>query len=196
VPSAFSSSLKAFTTVDRVAALGQLSSAQARSGFATHYTRQTDAWEKCLPLLQEVCRSLLNRDASAGAWHLLLEYEIPRRQKRIDAVLLACDVILVIEFKVDALSFEQADLWQAEDYALDLRDFHEQSQDRPIIPLLVATETTISPPLDLPHESRQRVYPGQRVTAADLAERLWSLFIPSTKENRRVQQATVKDQSR
>ena len=83
---------------------------------------------------------------SAGDWALLIEYGIPRRQRRIDVVLLADTVVFVLEFKVGATSYSRADLWQAEDYALDLRDFHEGSHGRTIVPVLVATEAASQEP--------------------------------------------------
>jgi hypothetical protein len=60
-------------------------------------------------------------------------------------VLLAEDVIFVVEFKVGAVKFDSASKWQVEDYALDLRDFHVASEGRTIVPILVATE---SPPAE------------------------------------------------
>lgn len=75
-----------------------------------------------------------------------MEYEIPRRQRRIDAVLIADTIVLVIEFKVGATSFERAALWQVEDYALDLRDFHKESHGRVIVPVLVATDCVDNEP--------------------------------------------------
>lgn len=55
-------------------------------------------------------------------------------------VLLAEDVIFVIEFKIGSEAFTDADRWQALAYGLDLRDYHEASKQRAIIPILVATE--------------------------------------------------------
>ncbi|HSB14223.1 MAG TPA: DUF2075 domain-containing protein [Bryobacteraceae bacterium] len=75
----------------------------------------------------------------AGDWHLLLEYPIPRRGKRIDAVLLAKDLILVIEFKCGARQYDRVAHVQVEDYCLDLRDFHRESRNRTLVPVLVAT---------------------------------------------------------
>jgi hypothetical protein len=76
----------------------------------------------------------------ARRWTILLEYQIPRRQKRIDAVLLARDVIFCIEFKTKAKIHNLLARKQAEDYALDLRDFHSESLGRRIVPIAVATE--------------------------------------------------------
>lgn len=71
-------------------------------------------------------------------WSILLEYPIPRRAKRIDIVILAKDVVFIIEYKDNASSYSKDAVSQLEDYAYDLRDFHKQSDDRIIIPILLA----------------------------------------------------------
>jgi hypothetical protein len=77
------------------------------------------------------------RPESAG-WTLLLEYTIPRRQKRLDAVVLAHELIFAVEFKTGDRTFTLGGQRQVEDYALDLRDFHAESHGRQIVPILVA----------------------------------------------------------
>ncbi|PWU22176.1 MAG: hypothetical protein C5B50_00025 [Verrucomicrobia bacterium] len=102
--------------------------------------RQIKAWQVEIPILKSVCAELIGRDPAAQDWSLLLEYPIPRRPKRLDAVLLAQDIIFCFEFKTrDRKHCLQTDR-QAEDYAVDLRDFHEASHDRVIIPLAVVPQ--------------------------------------------------------
>ena len=105
-------------------------------------TSKRESWTAQLEYLESAVAELLSAEPAAAQWSLLLEYEIPRRQRRIDAVLLAGTVIFAIEFKVGATTFERASVWQVEDYALDLRDFHSASRGRPIVPVLVATAAT------------------------------------------------------
>ena len=57
---------------------------------------------------------------------------------RIDAVIIADDLIFVIEFKYDRRKYEVADIRQVEDYANDLLDFHLESKNKFIIPILLA----------------------------------------------------------
>ena len=78
----------------------------------------------------------------ASDWSILLEYEIPRRQKRPDALLLAGDLVFVVEFKVGAEIFEAAARWQSQAYARDLCDFHGNCHGRHIVPILVCTEAS------------------------------------------------------
>ncbi len=120
--------------------LGHLIRASAAAGFATHFNKQTEAWEKELKIIGEVAIELMACIPRSSEWWLLLEYEIPRRQKRPDVILLAEELILVVEFKIDADTYLGANEWQVQSYALDLRDFHAESRNRTIVPILVATD--------------------------------------------------------
>jgi Uncharacterized conserved protein (DUF2075) len=71
--------------------------------------------------------------------HIFLEFDVPRLERRIDAVLVLRHVVFVIEFKVGARAFLAQDLDQVVDYALDLKHFHETSHMVPMAPVLVAT---------------------------------------------------------
>jgi hypothetical protein len=71
---------------------------------------------------------------------IFLEFYIPRMGKRADAVLIAENVVFVIEFKVGASNHASSALDQVEDYALDLKNFHQGSHTVPIVPILVSTD--------------------------------------------------------
>jgi len=81
------------------------------------------------------------KDALVGRpdGQIFLEFYIPRMGKRADALLIAENVVFVIEFKVGAPAHESYGSDQVEDYALDLKNFHEGSHGVPIIPVLVST---------------------------------------------------------
>jgi hypothetical protein len=74
--------------------------------------------------------------------HLLLEFDIPRMGRRIDAVLIVGHLIVVIEFKVGSDVFDRSAIERVWDYSLDLKNFHGVSHAVPIVPLLVAMRTT------------------------------------------------------
>jgi len=80
---------------------------------------------------------------------IFLEFYIPRMGKRADAVLLSGNIVFLIEFKVGATEHLAGAFDQVEDYALDLKNFHEGSHSTPIIPVLVATKANLCPKLDL-----------------------------------------------
>ena len=98
-----------------------------------------EAWEGEVALLQRVLQPWREADG-----YLFFEYDIPRLGKRIDVVLLLGGLIFCLEFKVGKGQVAQADVEQVLDYALDLKNFHQFSADRPIVPVLVPTAYTRS----------------------------------------------------
>lgn len=109
-------------------------------GVAEHpqiWTIQFASWESSIALLKNQLSVICAQRSEAENWTIFLEYEIPRLLSRIDAVIIARDLIFVLEFKYDRNSYDLADVRQAEDYALDLKDFHLESRDRTIIPILL-----------------------------------------------------------
>jgi hypothetical protein len=118
-----------------------LSTTAAQAG-ATITAEQLEAWRQQVAIL----KSALRQQSSANG-HLLMEYPIPRRGKRIDAVLLAAHLILVFEFKCGAPRYERKSQVQVEDYCLDLRDFHGESRRRVLVPILVATHAEERSPI-------------------------------------------------
>ena len=95
---------------------------------------QNDAWREEISLLKDILTQYIGRG------HIYFEYTIPRMGRRIDVVLLLDGVVLLLEFKAFNEQYTKADIAQVWDYALDLKNFHEQSHNRPIVPILVATE--------------------------------------------------------
>lgn len=98
-------------------------------------TTTREAWIKEIEILQKV---LLPWKQSDG--HIVFEYDIPRLGKRIDTVLLLKGIVFCLEFKVGEKEIHEADVDQVLDYALDLKNFHKYSQDRLIVPVLIATK--------------------------------------------------------
>lgn len=114
------------------------------SRHATLELAQRHAWEAEAVLLHA---ALGEADPS---WRVLFECDLLRLEKRADVVIVTDRAILVLEFKHGARAFTAADLRQAEDYALDLHDFHAGSRAHPVVPVLVATEAPpacFDPPL-------------------------------------------------
>ena len=80
-------------------------------------------------------RALSEKYPSAGSWQILMEYPIPMVGRRIDTVLLAHNVIIVIETKTG--DSRTSAVRQVEDYALNLACFHEPSARRLIVPVVI-----------------------------------------------------------
>ncbi len=100
--------------------------------------QQRWAWIQQISILKA---SLANR--SAG--RIFLEFYIPRMGKRVDAVLIEENIVFVIEFKAGATAHTSAAFDQVEDYALDLKNFHQGSHAAPIVPVLVSTDAEPQP---------------------------------------------------
>ena len=102
------------------------------SAFAIEGT-QRDAWLMQIQLLATSLQGYRERGK------VYFEYAVPRLGKRIDVVVLIDHVIFIIEFKVGESEFTASAIDQVWDYALDLKNFHETTHDKPIAPLLIAT---------------------------------------------------------
>ena len=114
---------------------------------AEHHPHDLDpltrhSWLAEIGLLQRELASLTD------GW-VALEFAIPRMGRRADAIVLLKGVIFVIEFKIGATDFDAGAVDQAIDYCLDLKNFHEGSHTRPLVPVVIATKA-ISRPGQLP----------------------------------------------
>ena len=93
---------------------------------------QKNAWIEQMKILK---RQLA--DETGG--HILFEYSIPRMGKRVDNILLLNGIVFVLEFKIGESHYPLYALDQVMDYALDLKNFHEQSHSKKIVPILIST---------------------------------------------------------
>lgn len=98
-------------------------------------TTTREAWLKEIEILQRELQPWKKSDGN-----IIFEYDIPRLGKRIDVVLLLKGIIFCLEFKVGESKILESDVDQVLDYALDLKNFHKFSQDRVIVPILIATK--------------------------------------------------------
>ena len=139
MPHGYAGYIKDFIVTDPSSIIGELfSGVQAAGGFDVG-AEQNWAWRDTIELLRRQLSDDRFRD-----WFIILEYEIPRRSRRPDVILLSDTTIYVVEFKIGAARYDAAARWQAEGYALDLRDFHAESQERRIVPILCATGAAVT----------------------------------------------------
>jgi hypothetical protein len=97
------------------------------------------AWRSSLKAARAAAAWLIEKRPEAAGWHVVFEYELPReRGRRPDMVLLAGDIIVVVEFKgyADAML---AHVDQVEAYVRDLGDYHAGSHGCRIVPVLCLT---------------------------------------------------------
>lgn len=97
-------------------------------------TTTREAWLQEIKVLQKVLRTW-----QGFGGRIIFEYDIPRLGKRIDVVLLLKGIIFCLEFKVGESRILENDIDQVLDYALDLKNFHKYSEDKVIVPVLIAT---------------------------------------------------------
>ena len=127
----YENSINLFLQEDNNAVLGALCANYHGDALTT--TRE--AWENEIRILKD---ALCLWEYSNG--RIVFEYDIPRLGKRIDVVLLLNGIVFCLEFKVGEKNIIEKDIDQVLDYALDLKNFHKFSEDRIIVPILVATE--------------------------------------------------------
>ena len=94
---------------------------------------QSDAWENQILQLQERLKSC------GMEGDIIFEYDIVRLGKRIDVILLIRHMVFSLEFKNGKDVFTAQDAQQAEDYAVDIKNFHKESEDLYVCPILIAT---------------------------------------------------------
>ncbi len=99
--------------------------------FAQIEASQHSAWEEEIEILREALRAI---DGT-----LFLEFDVPRLGSRIDAVVVSGPTVFPIEFKCGESKFTTDAFNQAWDYGLDLKNFHAESHEAALLPVLVAT---------------------------------------------------------
>ena len=135
MPAYYQKALAGFITENPASVLWKLTQANAVERFPLT-PQAIEAWGAQVPVLVTAIAHLTRVFPESQRWSILLEYPIPIVGKRIDAVLLMRNVIIVIETKTGASPTSAAR--QVDDYALNLACFHEYSAHRIIVPLVVA----------------------------------------------------------
>jgi hypothetical protein len=134
MPAYYSRTLSDFLADSASTIIGELTQANGAARFPLS-PDAIDAWVEQLPPLISSIRKLIEQFPDAKDWQILLEYPIPMVGKRVDAIVLAHDLIIVIETKTG--TSRTSATRQVEDYALNLACFHEGSAGRVIVPLVV-----------------------------------------------------------
>lgn len=164
-----SQTVEHFLAADPQSLVEQLNYQDTQS-FRGSEPQQLRAWAETIGAL----RAALADWPEAAPWRLLLEYDIARLGRRIDAVLVTPRAVLVLEFKAGATGFASQDRAQVEDYAIDLQDFHPASRRHPIVPILIATAATPGAPAwPLPIAGASQVLEASATTLGQLLRDLW-----------------------
>jgi len=140
MPAYYKSTVEEFLATADDIVLARLTQGYVRDGFEAMQAEAHRAFEVSIPRIRESLRHAVAEREWLKHAGILLEFPIYRLRRRIDLVLLIGNVVVPVEIKTRAKEVAAADRAQAEEYALDLRDFHEGSHDCPICPVLWAFE--------------------------------------------------------
>ena len=136
MPALFQSPVKTFLDKSVSELVGILSVRYAAQGFTDQKTDQTETWAADIARLQESLRAAALLSFAINDWHLILEFVIPRKAKRIDVVLVTGSSILILELKTGVISKEASR--QIEEYGLLLHYFHKPSYRRRLLPFVIS----------------------------------------------------------
>lgn len=115
--------------------LAGLAISYANRGYTSQYSDQTLTWERDIRSLKTALEKCVENSHHAANWGLLLEFSIPRKEIRIDVVLLVRNEIVILEAKSSDAGIQARR--QIDEYALLLHYFHKASSSRRIVPIIV-----------------------------------------------------------
>lgn len=125
----YSNTIQNFLNEDSDLILGKLTSAYSHRHLEI---QQTNAWKIQIDILKRVFEN--NHEG-----YIFFEFTIPRMGKRVDNIIIIGDLIFVVEFKVGDTKYEKSAIDQVLDYSLDLKNFHQGSHNKKLIPIFVST---------------------------------------------------------
>jgi hypothetical protein len=131
----YRSTVEQFLTESVERVLARLEVAYANRGYTSQYSDQILAWQRDIHLLRQSLGECVARSESSRSWGLLLEFSIPRKELRLDTVLLIQGSIVVLEAKTGQAASQAKR--QIEEYSLLLHCFHKDSNERRIVPILI-----------------------------------------------------------
>jgi len=134
--------------------LANLAASYAYRGYTTQYSDQTLAWERDIRSLRDCLATCVQLNSAAALWGILLEFSIPRKERRIDVILLIRDAVVVLEAKTGDIG--SVARLQLEEYALLLHYFHKDSAERRILPIAVSAA---APALNLVQLNQREFFP-------------------------------------
>jgi hypothetical protein len=97
---------------------------------------QIRAWNNSISVIQREATEILQSDDKAINYSSILEYQLPMESRRTDVIFLAKNNVVVLELKGKYIP-SQADLDQVSAYVRDLKCYHRECENRPVIPILV-----------------------------------------------------------
>ena len=123
----YSSAISEFIGEEETSIVGKL------TGSSQHdiNKKTSSSWKEEIKSLKEALKDY------SGRGSIYLEYNIPRMGRRVDAIVLIDGIVFILEYKTGRQTFNQSARNQVWDYALDLKNFHADSKDRILVPIVV-----------------------------------------------------------
>ena len=123
----YSSAISEFIREEESSIVGKL------TGSSQHdiNKKTSSSWKEEINSLKEALKDY------SGRGSIYLEYNIPRMGRRVDAIVLIDGIVFILEYKTGRQTFNQSARNQVWDYALDLKNFHADSKDRILAPIVV-----------------------------------------------------------
>lgn len=101
---------------------------------------QVEAWIEEVHIVKNAFRNLAIARQDCLQWSLIFEYELPLEGgRRPDVIILGPGKLIVLEFKQD-ISVSRAAVDQVSAYARDLSEYHSETHDLDVVPMLVPTK--------------------------------------------------------
>ena len=104
------------------------------------------AWEDCFDKLQEFLRFIDNKNKM---FDIIFEYSLPYESgRRPDVLLISEEQVIILEFKMKD-KFLPEDIDQVAAYARDISEYHYESRNKLVTPILVLTKSVNKKPSKL-----------------------------------------------
>lgn len=119
--------------------------------FSSEYGLQLEklqelAWEDCFDNLQEFLRLIDNKNKM---FDIIFEYSLPYESgRRPDVLLISEEQVIILEFKMKD-KFLPEDIDQVAAYARDISEYHYESRNKLVTPILVLTKSVNKKPSKL-----------------------------------------------
>lgn len=126
----YSASIEEFLKSSNIEIFGRITANDAHSEVRI---QQSNTWQEEIQILKNQLREF-------EAGRILFEYSIPRMGRRVDVVILHRNIVFILEFKCGDTEYKSSTYDQVYDYALDLRNFHKESHDKLLVPIIVSTK--------------------------------------------------------
>lgn len=157
----YASTIKEFFLKDENSIIGMLT---VENQFDTRRTT-TESWKEEIQTIKIALQDYQNEEGFVA-----FEYTLPRVDGRIDVIIGLQGVLFVLEFKTGDAQDENADKDQLTQYVSDLKNYHFETYDLPVVPIWVVPKAELSVPRMFLPKSADSVFGMMTVGDTTIAE--------------------------